>query len=238
MTSTHHSTRLAVLFDLDGTLCDTALDLLCALNAALTKYDYPNITLTQAKTQISFGAEAMVCFALDQVDDQLRQNEPLVAQVKAEMLTYYHQHPAWHTRLFPGIDRLLHQLALRHIPWGVVTNKPQSFSDLIIKQLKLDYPPSCVIGGDRLATNKPDPATLYLAAELCQTSPAQCVYIGDHPRDVTAAKNAGMRSIAVGYGYLSLTDQPHTWGADWVVDTPRNLLYCINGLVDADRGKL
>lgn len=236
MTVSHHSPPLAVLFDLDGTLCDTALDLLCALNVALSKHHYPNITLTQAKTQISFGAEAMICFALDQVNDQLRHNKQLLAELKMEMLAYYHQHPAWHTRLFSGIDRLLNQLALRHIPWGVVTNKPQSFSDLIISQLMLDYPPACVIGGDRLATSKPDPEPLYLAAELCGIKPTQCVYIGDHPRDIIAAKNAGMRSIAVGYGYLSLTDQPATWGADWVVDTPRNLLYCIESLMDGKTG--
>lgn len=219
--------KRAVLFDLDGTLCDTALDLLWALNQALTTTGYANISLTQAKTQISFGAKAMVRFALAQTDATLSQDEVLVEQITQIMLANYQKHPAWHTRLFPGIEHLLNTLARIHVPWGVVTNKPQSFSDQIIDQLALAHPPACVIGGDRLAVSKPDPAPLFLAAELCGALPAHCLYVGDHPRDVIAAQAAGMYSIAVSYGYLSLDDRPDTWGADLVIDTPRNLLYAV-----------
>jgi phosphoglycolate phosphatase len=217
----------AVLFDLDGTLCDTALDLLHALNHSLMQAGYPCITLTQAQVQVSFGARAMIRFALAQVDPKLAEDDARVEAIAQPMLAYYQAHPAWHTRLFTGIDLLLAHLADRQMPWGVVTNKPQAFSEAILNQLQLAYPPSCFVGGDRLSVNKPDPAPLLLAAELCTTAPEQCVYIGDHARDIIAAKAAGMPSIAVGYGYLSPEDNPYHWGADWVAHTPRQLQHII-----------
>lgn len=204
----------AVLFDLDGTLCDTALDLTLALNRLLEQEHSPPLTLAAVRTQVSHGGRAMIRLAFPHA------NESQQIRLRDRLLALYAEQLTWHTRLFPGLDRVLQALAEQNIPWGIVTNKPAHLTEPLVRGLNLPYPPLSVISGDTLPVAKPDPTPLLLAAEHCGVSPDRCVYIGDHPRDVEAARAAGMDALAVSFGYLEPQDNPHDWGALAVADTP------------------
>jgi 2-phosphoglycolate phosphatase len=216
---THHPNYQAVLFDLDGTLCDTALDFTLALNRLLAEEQRKSLSLSQVRSQVSNGALAIIQTAFPDIED-----EPSLLSLRNRLVNYYKDNIVWHTQLYPGMDKLLAQLAERDIPWGVVSNKPESLTRDIMQRLPLSYSPSAIIGGDTLAVAKPHPEPLWLAAEQCQTPAEHCWYIGDHYRDVIAAKAAGMLAIAASYGYISTNESAHDWGADWVVDSPYQLL--------------
>lgn len=213
----------AVLFDLDGTLCDTALDFTLALNRLLADEQRQSLSLSQVRAQVSNGALAIIQQAFPDIKD-----EPTLLSLRGRLVDYYQQHIVWHTQIYPGLEKLLAQLASKQIPWGVVSNKPESLTREIMQRLNFPYAARAIIGGDTLKVAKPHPEPLLLAAEHCQTPPGHCLYIGDHHRDVAAAKAAGMTSIAASYGYISSDDNPHTWGADWVVDSPYQLLTLLN----------
>lgn len=213
----------AVLFDLDGTLCDTALDFTLALNRLLADEQRPSLSLSQVRAQVSNGALAIIQKAFPDIED-----EPTLLSLRSRLVDYYQQHIVWHTHLYPGLDKLLAQLASKQIPWGVVSNKPESLTREIMQRLNFPYAANAIIGGDTLKVAKPHPEPLLLAAEQCQTAPEHCLYIGDHHRDVIAAKAAGMIAIAVSYGYMSSDESAHDWGADWVVDSPYQLLTLLN----------
>lgn len=215
----HNLNYQAVLFDLDGTLCDTALDFTLALNRLLADEQRKSLSLSQVRSQVSNGALAIIQTAFPDIED-----EPSLLSLRNRLVNYYQENIVWHTQIYPGMDKLLAQLAERDIPWGVVSNKPESLTRDILQRLLLSYAPSAIIGGDTLAVAKPHPEPLWLAAEQCQTPAEHCWYIGDHHRDVIAAKAAGMVAIAASYGYISANESAHDWGADWVVDSPYQLL--------------
>lgn len=208
----------AVLFDLDGTLCDTALDFTLALNRLLEEENRPARTLTQVRNQVSNGALAIIAMAFPDI-----QHEGIQLSLRNRMVDYYKEHITWHTRLYPGMALILSQLKQHNIPWGVVSNKPELLTKQIINALSLDYLPHSIIGGDTLPVAKPNPEPLHLAANQCGVASHQCLYIGDHYRDVVAAKAAQMKAVAVTFGYLSEQEDPYTWGADVVVDSPYQL---------------
>jgi phosphoglycolate phosphatase len=208
----------AVLFDLDGTLCDTALDFTLALNRLLEEENLPARTLTQVRNQVSNGALAIIEMAFPDI-----QHEGIKLSLRNRMIDYYKEHISWHTRLYPGMALILSQLKQHNIPWGVVSNKPELLTKQIINALSLDYLPHSIIGGDTLSVAKPHPEPLLLAANQCGAASHQCLYIGDHYRDVVAAKAAQMKAVAVTFGYLSEQEDPYTWGADVVVDSPYQL---------------
>lgn len=208
----------AVLFDLDGTLCDTALDFTLALNRLLEEENLPARTLTQVRNQVSNGALAIIEMAFPDI-----QHEGIKLSLRNRMIDYYKEHISWHTRLYPGMALILSQLKQHNIPWGVVSNKPELLTKQIINALSLDYLPHSIIGGDTLSVAKPHPEPLLLAANQCGVASHQCLYIGDHYRDVVAAKAAQMKAVAVTFGYLSEQEDPYTWGADVVVDSPYQL---------------
>ncbi len=209
----------AVLFDLDGTLCDTALDFTLALNRLLTEEDRPTLSLTQIRNEVSNGALAIIQMAFPDIS-----HEGQLSSLRNRMVDFYKEHITWHTRLYAGMDVVLLQLAQRNIPWGIITNKPEGLTRQIMHGLNLsDYPPSSIVGGDTLAFAKPHPAPLLLAAEQCKVAAKDCIYIGDHRRDIEAARAAGMTALAVSFGYLAADDNPHHWGADAVLDSPYNL---------------
>lgn len=208
----------AVLFDLDGTLCDTALDFTMALNRLLQEENRPARTLTQVRNQVSNGALAIIEMAFPDI-----QHEGLRLSLRNRMVDYYKEHITWHTRLYPGMSLILTQLKQRNIPWGIVSNKPEELTKQIVSALTLDYEPHSIIGGDTLSVAKPHPEPLQLAATQCGVSSNECLYIGDHQRDVIAAKAAQMHAVAVTFGYLSEQEDPNTWGADVIIDSPYQL---------------
>jgi len=208
----------AVLFDLDGTLADTAPDLAAAVNRLRADQGLEPMPLEQLRPFASAGARGLVHagFGVKPGDDEYD-------ALREAFLEFYRERPCVDTRLFPGIAELLQEFARRAIPWGVVTNKATRFTDRIIATLKLA--PACVVCGDTTPHLKPHPAPMLLAAEQLALPAKDCVYLGDDLRDIQAARAAGMRAVAVDWGYHHPeSGGPEAWNADAVIAHPRDLI--------------
>jgi 2-phosphoglycolate phosphatase len=202
-----------VLFDLDGTLVDTAPDLVDALNRLLARYGRPELSYAQARNTVSRGSMALVIlgFGSGLPETELR-------NLQNEYLSVYADALCVASRPFDGMESLLGELDAATVPWGVVTNKPGWLTEPLLKQLKLYERAACIVSGDTLAVRKPDPAPLLHAAELIKRKPQQCVYVGDDQRDVAAGKAAGMRTLVARYGYIESHEEPRLWGADDMIE--------------------
>lgn len=209
----------AVLFDLDGTLADTAPDLAAALNRLLAERGRAPVPIEQTRPVTSSGARGMLRVGFG-IDPQHADYEPL----KARFLDLYGARVCIGTTLFAGIADLLTALEERAIAWGVVTNKAERFTLPLLEALELRARASCVVGGDTTTRAKPYPEPLLHAARAMSLEPERCLYVGDDLRDVQAARAAGMAVIAAGYGYLGDHGDPHAWGADAVIDHPLEVL--------------
>ncbi len=210
----------AVLFDLDGTLADTAPDLAAALNRLLAEHGRGPVPLERTRPVTSSGARGMlqVGFGIDPHDSGYD-------RLKARFLDLYAERICAETRLFDGIAELLAALEGRGLAWGVVTNKPERFTLPLLVALGLGARAACVVGGDTTERAKPHPEPLLHAVKTLGVDAARCLYVGDDVRDVQAARAAGMPVIAAAYGYLGETDgNPHAWGADAVVAHPLEVL--------------
>jgi 2-phosphoglycolate phosphatase len=199
----------ALLFDLDGTLADTAPDLAAALNHVLVQENHQPLPLTTIRQVASDGARGLL-----QLGFGIGEQHTDFQRLRADLLTYYATHIADHTTLFTGMEDILHRLETLSIPWGIVTNKPKKLTIALLEKLQLLPRAACVISGDSLPERKPHPAPLIYAAELLSLPPQTCCYVGDAERDIQAAKAAGMVSIAALYGYLHPETAPITWQAD------------------------
>ncbi|MEH6470756.1 MAG: HAD-IA family hydrolase [Halopseudomonas sp.] len=219
------SQSTAVLFDLDGTLLDTAPDFFRLLNQMRAERQLSEIDYHAVRQQVSNGAAAMVHSAFN-IDANHPQSEPL----RQQLLARYQQSPAQDSRLFDGIETLLQWLELRQIPWGIVTNKPERFCLPLLKQLQLDNRCGVLICPDHVKQTKPHPEGLLKACSKLGSPPHQSIYVGDHRRDIEAGINAGMTTIAALYGYLSTDDKPDDWNADQQADSPLQLLNWIQAL--------
>jgi len=208
----------AVLFDLDGTLLDTAPDMAAALNALRVNEGLEPLPYEQIRPHVSHGAARLVrigfgCDHGDRFDD-----------LRRRFLTLYRGDIARGTRTFEGLDPVLAQLEARHIAWGVVTNKPGWLTEPLMAAVGLASRARCIISGDTLAERKPHPLPLLHAAGLLGCKPRHCVYVGDAERDVQAGRAAGMRTVVAAFGYLSPDDDPLAWQADAIVEHPVELL--------------
>ena len=209
----------AVLFDLDGTLVDTAPDLGYALNLQRSRHGLPELADAIIRPQASHGARGLLGVGFD-----LHPDDPHYGIMREEFLQLYSENICRHSRPFPGILDLLHALETRNLAWGVVTNKPARFTEPLMSILDLAERAGCIVSGDTCPHSKPHPAPMLVAAELCQTPPAQCLYVGDAARDIEAATAAGMPALAAAWGYLGSTDTPETWGAHAIIHAPAELL--------------
>ena len=209
----------AVLFDLDGTLADTAADLAGALNRLRVEHQLAPLPLDLTRPHTSSGARGLlkVGFDLDPQDERYR-------PMREQFLDFYAEALCVHTRLFEGVAELLVELERRSIAWGIVTNKPKRFTDPLMRLLQLQARAACVVSGDTTARPKPAPDPLLHAAELIRVAPAGCLYIGDDLRDVQGARAACMPVIAAGWGYLGEEGDPSSWGADAVLGHPLDVL--------------
>jgi phosphoglycolate phosphatase len=207
----------AVFFDLDGTLIDSAPDLIHAMRRLRAELGEPPMAMDKVGMVVSKGGRAM-----------LRAGFPGIEETRMETLLpryldLYAEQIALHTRTFEGIDAVLANFEARALPWGIVTNKPERLARSVVAELGLAARSAALVGGDTLATRKPDPAPLLHAAQLAKVDAARSVYVGDDVRDIEAGRAAGMRTVAAAWGYLDGED-PHEWGADIVVAAPRDLL--------------
>jgi phosphoglycolate phosphatase len=209
----------AVLFDLDGTLADTAPDLGRALNLLLAEHGRPPVEHARLRIHTSSGARGMIGVGFG-----LTPAAPEYEALKDRFLELYAANICVDTRLFDGMETLLATLERARTPWGIVTNKAARFTTPLVRALALDARAACVVSGDTTGRAKPHPDPLLHAAELIERAPAACLYVGDDLRDVQAARAAGMPVLAVRYGYLGDGAPPEAWGADAIIDTPEELL--------------
>lgn len=213
----------AVLFDLDGTLADTAPDLGGALNRLLRRYDKPELPLCRSRPLVSMGARGML-----EIGFGLKPKHPDFEAMKSEYLEFYEQHLCRDTRLFDGMEHVLTALEQRAIPWGIVTNKHSRFTLPLLAALNLDQRAQCIISGDSVAHPKPHPDGLCAAAAVLNMTPSlNMLYIGDDERDIQAARAANMIPVVARYGYLGNGKPPDKWGAEHYIDTPADLLAII-----------
>ena len=208
-----------VLFDLDGTLLDTAPDMAYALNQQRHKHGLPELELSFIRPLIGVGSRALLRLAFD-IDEKHQEYPRLVD----EFFSLYQTHLARSTQLFPEMDRVLSYLEKKKIPWGIVTNRLNRFTHDLLKTLQLDKRAACVVCGDDLPKHKPHPDTILLACNQLRQHPEKCVYIGDNSVDVIASKSAGTKSLVALYGYLQENDDPFSWQADGYLPNPLAIL--------------
>lgn len=211
--------KKAVLFDLDGTLLDTAPDLAFAINQVLAAENRRPVIFDHFRAHVYAGSQSMVEFAFNTTLD-----DPSFEKRKQIFLDAYFKCCTTHTTFFPTIPTLLNTLDEKHVPWGIVTNKPQALTNPIVKHFSLDQRASVIICGDTLSQRKPEPDTLLHACEIMQVDPKHTIYVGDTEIDVIAAHAANMPCIAVGYGYYPIHSHPSTWQADYLAHTPEDIL--------------
>jgi 2-phosphoglycolate phosphatase len=211
-------TGLAVLFDLDGTFADTAPDLAAALNRLRVEQGEPPLPLERLRPFASAGARGLVHAGFG-----IKPDDADYPSLREAFLVFYTERTCVDTRLFPGIGELVEELKRRRIAWGLVTNKATHFTEKIVAALKLE--PDCVVCGDTTPHLKPHPASLLHAAELLNLPCENCFYLGDDLRDMKAARAAGMRPIAVDWGYHHPdSGRPDAWDADAIIAHPTDLL--------------
>lgn len=207
-----------VLFDLDGTLVDTAPDLIACLNRTLVDFEFPRVVEAEVRPLISLGALPMIKYAVPTVGDELQ------LQLLETMLDCYQANIAAHSRFFDGIEEVLANIEAQGLKWGVVTNKRKRFTEPLLDALQLTTRAACIVSGDTTANSKPHPEPMLFACQQAGVDAKNCVYIGDAKHDIAAGKNASMRTLAALYGYLNAGDKPHEWGADAMIEHPRQLL--------------
>jgi 2-phosphoglycolate phosphatase len=205
-----------VLFDLDGTLLDSAPDLYAALVAQCAEEGVPPPPYAPVREVVSRGARAVLrCAFADR-------GEPALEALTPRYLELYQRVMAQQTRTFEGVDDLLVRIEAQGLRWGIVTNKAAYLTDELVSRIGWARRSGAVISGDTLPVKKPDPAPVLLACERAGLEPAQCLFVGDDRRDIQAGNAAGLYTVAVSWGYLDGGD-PHAWGADAVIDHPAEL---------------
>lgn len=208
----------AVLFDLDGTLIDSAPDLGAAADKMRTDRGLPSLPLDRYRPMAGAGARGMLGIAFGMTPEH-----PGFAEMREEFFRNYEACMTQRTYVFEGVAQLIASLVEREIPWGVVTNKSMRFTGPLTKGLPLFATARAVVGGDSTPHSKPHPEPLLEAARQLKIRPIDCVYVGDDLRDMQAGKAAGMGTVAATYGYLGATDVKE-WGADVQIETPLALL--------------
>ena len=212
-----------VLFDLDGTLADTAPDLAHALNETLLANQKAALPFEKIRPVVSHGGIAMIrlAFNIGPGDDDYE-------RIREQFLQTYLENIAKHTRLFEGMEKLLHELEMRNILWGVVTNKPGWLTDPLMDALNLTQRAAAIVSGDTIAKNKPHPEPLFYACEQANINPTHCIYVGDADRDIAAGRAAGMKTIGALFGYILENEDPMDWNADYYVEHPEEILQYIS----------
>lgn len=213
-----------VLFDLDGTLLDTAPDLVYAINLLRLERSLPEIPVSMIRSIANLGSKAMLRTAFD-----IDENHPDMPHLREKFMAHYQQNIANTTRFFPHVDKVLKYLDDRYIPWGIVTNKPGKLTEHLLKTLRFDHRPRCVVSGDTLSRAKPHPEPILHACRTLKLQPASCLYVGDAATDVTASKAAGTRSLVALYGYIHSKDDPFSWNADGYVHEPMEIIDWLEG---------
>lgn len=212
-----------ILFDLDGTLVDTAPDLGHALNIQLKRHGKPVLPDAKIRPFASHGSRGLIGlgFGITPV------NANFIA-MRDEYLSIYETVFTRSPELLPGIADLLIAIEKKGLKWGIVTNKPRQFTQRLIESMGLQQRAACVVSGDDAQQPKPSPATLLMACQQIGVKPEHCVYVGDAERDIQAGKAAGMQTVVALFGYIDVSDKPAEWRADVMINSPSELLNALN----------
>ena len=208
-----------VLFDLDGTLVDTAPDLGHALNILLARHGKATLADAVIRPFASHGSRGLIGlgFGITPADSTF-------LALRDEYLSIYDTVFTRSPVLLDGIAELLQAIESKGLKWGIVTNKPRRFTQPLIENMRLDVRAACVISGDDAPQPKPSPATLLMACAQMNVNPENCIYVGDAERDIQAGRAAGMQTAVALFGYIDVTDKPQDWGADFMLREPIDLL--------------
>ena len=208
-----------ILFDLDGTLIDTAPDMGGALNNLLAEEGFAPLPMSAIRPLVSKGG-----LTLTRLGFADKVAEEAIEPLRQRFLQHYRAVVADQSHLFAGMEAVLSNLQQRSIPWGIVTNKPEWLALPLLEQLDLLQNCKVVIGGDTLAEKKPHPLPLLTAAQQAKINPTSCLYVGDDERDIIAGRAAGMGTVIAAYGYIESTVDISDWNSDWVIENPLQLL--------------
>lgn len=208
-----------VLFDLDGTLLDTAADLAATLNHVLISQQAKPLPVTEIRPIISSGVAGLLNLGL-----QINIKDPIFPSLRKQFLEYYAQHICVHTHLFPGVETLINYLQEKKWSWGIVTNKSAILTEHLIKNFPLLGKAKCIIAGDTLKYSKPHPQPLLHACQCIDCLPENCIYVGDAKRDIEAANAAGMYSLIARYGYINANEDITTWNASTSIAAPLDII--------------
>ena len=213
-----------VLFDLDGTLIDTATDFTLVVNQLLSEQGKESLSQEAIHQNVSNGARALVkkAFGIDESDEDFSELLERLLEL------YYQQLNTTTATLYPGLDRLLSQLEEQNIPWGIVTNKPEKYSFRLLAKLALSSRCSVLVCPDHVSETKPHPEPIFLALERLGVNSERTVYLGDHIRDIQAAKNADVIAIAAAYGYLAADAKVEEWYADFILQSSEQTTSLLN----------
>ena len=208
----------SILFDLDGTLADTAPALAGALNAVRLSRNLPELPNKVIRPAVSLGASAMIKVGID-----IEEGHSDYEEIRETFLRIYSENIANKTKLFDGIEEVLSELENTKKTWGIVTNKSSALTIPLLKALSLDKRAACIVCGDTLAHTKPHPAPIIHACQQIQSDPALTVFVGDAKRDIEAGNKAGTKTVVALYGYINENDDPKKWGADGIITSPHEI---------------
>ena len=215
-----------VLFDLDGTLIDTAPDFIAVVNQLTAENDQPPVAVEKIYQTVSDGARALVKLAF-----QIEEDNERFPGLNQRLLDIYHEQLInTQARLYPGLGELLDELDAASIPWGIVTNKPELYSLRLLENMALLPRCKVLICPDHVSERKPHPEPIFKACEILNCNTERTVYLGDHIRDIQAAKNADVIAVAAAYGYLGADARVEEWYADFILRSPEQALPLLNML--------
>ena len=209
----------ALLFDLDGTLFDTAPDIIDALNRVLREHGRTEVSLDLLRSRINGGSLALLGHTFN-----IDEHHPDFAGLKEKLLSHYAEISDYKTTFFAGIPELLDHLDDNQVPWGIVTNRFTRLAQPLLKHFGIAERTRCLVGADLVKAPKPEPDSLLHACELLNINPKKTLYIGDSYSDIKAAHAAGMSAMLAMYGYIPSNESPRHWGADYRVNSPTEIL--------------
>lgn len=212
----------AVLFDLDGTLVNSAPDLAFALNGVLEEQGRKPVPFEDVRPMAGHGSRGLLGLGFGITPDD--EHYPALQQ---RFLEIYQANLSRETALFDGMDKVLNNIEQQGLPWGIITNKPSFLTQPVVDALGLSARTNCIVSGDTTAHSKPHPAPMTYACDIINIPPEQCLYIGDAKRDIDAGKSVNMQTVAVRYGYLGKQDIIEDWHADEIISHPHELLQWI-----------
>lgn len=209
----------AVLFDLDGTLVDTAPDLTYCLNLVRKDINLPPISLKTLRPHAAHGSKVMIDNGLSEITSPDEREK-----LRDQFLNYYQNNLSVKSKLFPGMTQVLTYLNQNNLAWGVVTNKSERFTFPLLAQLNLSPTNRCIVSGDTTPKMKPDPEPMLYACNILDIAAENCLYIGDAERDIIAGNNVNMKTMAALFGYIHSSENPYQWGADYYTETPIDII--------------